>query len=212
MLTNVLLSQSPPKNRNHPESLRVFVRPIIACSWQFIVLVMLIAFITWTESTTYRVVPTQLAALFVQYPQGATAATTLVGSLLSLISTKCVSGFPRSFITDERDSAFSEAIRFATVVSLASPGSKNMSLYSLYARISIGSVKILFDFGRNHVHWRIISLISLLLFTIQTTAMIATIVIILTSLSNAKHLDLDHIASFNEWMPCISSLRAIWEM
>ena len=51
---------------------------------------MLMAFIIWTESTTYRVVPRHLATLFVQYPQGATAATTLIGSLLSLISTKYV--------------------------------------------------------------------------------------------------------------------------
>jgi hypothetical protein len=76
----------------------------------------------------------------------------------------------RLLITDEPNRAFSEAIRFATVVSLASPGSQNMSLYALYARISVGSGKTLFDFGRGRVHWTIISLVSLLLFTIQTTA------------------------------------------
>ena len=91
MFTNVLLSEYPAKHRDR--SLRVFIRPIIACSWQFIVLVMLIVFIIWTESTTYRVVPTHLATLFVKYPQGATTAITLVGSLLSLISTTYVSGF-----------------------------------------------------------------------------------------------------------------------
>ena len=74
------------------------------------------------------------------------------------------------FITDEPHGAFSEAVRFTTVVSLASPGSKNMSLYSFYARISVGSGKTLFDFGRGRVHWTIISLVSLFLFTIQTTA------------------------------------------
>ena len=91
VFTNVRLSQSPAKHGNR--SLRIFIRPIIACSWQFVVLVMLVAFIIWTESTTYRVVPRHLATLFVEYPQGAIAATTLVGSLLSLISTKYVSGF-----------------------------------------------------------------------------------------------------------------------
>ena len=54
---------------------------------------MLIVFIISTESTTYRVVPRDLAILFVEYPQGTATATTLVGSLLSLISTKFVSGF-----------------------------------------------------------------------------------------------------------------------
>ena len=163
-------SQYPTKHRNR--SLRAFIRPIIACSWQFIVLVTLIAFIIWTESTTYRVVPRSLATLFVQYPQGTAAATTLVGSLLSLISTKYVDFNCMSLIIDEPNRAFSEAIRFATVVSLAgrSPDSKNMSLHSLCARISIGLGKTLFDFGRGRLHWTIISLVSLLLFTIQTTA------------------------------------------
>ena len=80
--------------------------------------------------------------------------------------------FNSRLITDELNSAFSEAIRFATVVSLVGgkPDSKNMSLHSLCARISVGSGKTLFDFGRGRVHWTIISLISLLLFTIQTTA------------------------------------------
>ena len=73
-------------------------------------------------------------------------------------------------ITDEPNRAFSEAIRFATIVSLGSPGSKAMSLYSLYARIAIGSGKTLFDFGSGRVYWSIISLVSLLLFTIQTAA------------------------------------------
>ena len=90
-VTNVLLSLYPAKHRNR--SLRVIIRPIIACSWQFIVLATLIAFIIWAESTTYQVVPRYLATLFVQHPQGTAAATTLVGSLLSLISTKYVAGF-----------------------------------------------------------------------------------------------------------------------
>ena len=78
----------------------------------------------------------------------------------------------RSLITNEPNRAFSEAIRFTTVVSLAkgSSDSKNMSLHSLCARISVGSGKTLFDFGRGRIHWTIISLVSLLLFTIQTTA------------------------------------------
>jgi hypothetical protein len=88
---NVLPSQSPAKHRNR--SLLVFIRPIIAFSWQFIVLVMLMVFIIRTESTAYPILPSHLATLFVQYPQGTAIATTLVGSLLSLISTKCVSCF-----------------------------------------------------------------------------------------------------------------------
>ncbi|KAF8731269.1 hypothetical protein AX14_004970 [Amanita brunnescens Koide BX004] len=145
--------QSSVKHRK--PSLQLFIRPTIACSWQFIVLVMLIAFIIRTESTAYPTVPRYLATLYIQYPQDTTAAITLVGSLLSLISTK----------------AFSEAVRFATVVSLRrSPSSKNMSLYSLHARITIGSGKTLLDFGISRVRWTIISLVSLLLFTVQTTA------------------------------------------
>ena len=73
-------------------------------------------------------------------------------------------------MSDEPNRAFSEAIRFATVVSLGSPGAKNMSLYSLYARVTVGSGNTLFHFGRGRSVWTIISFISLLLFTIQTAA------------------------------------------
>lgn len=90
MFTNVLLSQPPAKHK-YP-SLQVFIRPITACSWQFIVLLTMIAFITRTESTAYPIVPRRLATLYVKYPQGSTTAITLVGSLLSLLSTKYVSG------------------------------------------------------------------------------------------------------------------------
>jgi hypothetical protein len=170
IFSDVLLSQSSVKHRK--PSLQLFIRPTIACSWQFIVLVMLIAFIIRTESTAYPTVPRYLATLYVQYPQDTTAAITLVGSLLSLISTKCVCDFHlQMLIADEPNRAFSEAVRFATVVSLRrSPSSKNMSLYSLHARITIGSGKTLLDFGISRVRWTIISLVSLLLFTVQTTA------------------------------------------
>ena len=75
-----------------------------------------------------------------------------------------------NLFTDEPNRAFSEAIRFSIVVSLWRPRSKNMTLYSLCARISVGSEKTLFNFGRGRVHWTIISLVSLLLVTVQTTA------------------------------------------
>ncbi|KAF8694692.1 hypothetical protein AX14_001935 [Amanita brunnescens Koide BX004] len=140
--------------RSNRSKLELFIRPIIAFSWQFIVLVMLTAFIIRTETTAYPTIPRHLASLYQQYPQGAVTAITLVGSLLSLLSTK----------------AFSEAIRFATVVSLASPGSRNMSLYSLYARITVGSGDTLFDFGNGRRAWTFISLVSLLLFAVQTAA------------------------------------------
>jgi hypothetical protein len=91
-----VLSRSPAKYRTR--SLLVFIRPIIACSWQFIVLVALIVFIIRTETTAYPIVPTRLATLFVQYPQGTTIATTLVGSLLSLISTKYFSVFQSQIV------------------------------------------------------------------------------------------------------------------
>ena len=76
----------------------------------------------------------------------------------------------KSLITDEPDRAFSEAIRFAAVVSLRSPGSRKMTLYSLYATVTIGSGNTLFEFGRGRTYWTIISLISLILFTVQTAA------------------------------------------
>ena len=91
IFTNVLPSRSHAKHRTR--SLSVFIRPILACSWQFILLVLLMAFIIRTESTAYPIVPSRLATLFVQYPQGSAIAITLVGSLLSLISTKYFSGF-----------------------------------------------------------------------------------------------------------------------
>jgi hypothetical protein len=98
IFTNVLPSRSHAKHRTH--SLSVFIRPIIACSWQFIVLVLLIAFIIRTETTAYPIVPRHLATLYLKYPQNTTAAITLIGSLLSLISTKYVSSF--QFKVDDR--------------------------------------------------------------------------------------------------------------
>ena len=133
----------------------------------------MIVFIKWTESTAYRIVPRLLENLYQQYPQGTATAITLVGSLLSLLSTKYVSETTSNFkllVAHELDRAFSEAIRFATVVSLASPGSKNISLYSLYARITVGSGNALFDFGKGRRVWTIMSLVSLFLFTVQTAA------------------------------------------
>ena len=66
--------------------------------------------------------------------------------------------------------AFAEAVRFSTVISLENThGSKSMSLYSLYARTTVGSGGPLLHFDRAHVHWTIISLIVLLFFTVQTT-------------------------------------------
>jgi hypothetical protein len=135
------------------------------------VLVMLLAFIIRAESTAYPIIPKYLATLYVQHPQDSVVAITLVGSLLSLISTKYVFDFQfQMSIADELNRAFSEAVRFATVVSLGTPCSKTMSLYSLYAGITVGSGKTLFDFGSSRVHWSLISLVSLLLFTIQTAA------------------------------------------
>ena len=151
--------------------LQVFIRPIIACSWQFIVLVLLIAFIIRTETTAYPIVPRHLATLYLKYPQNTTAAITLIGSLLSLISTKYVFSFNlKLMIADNSNRAFSEAIRFATVVSLRSPGSKNLSLFSLHARITVGSGNTLCGFGRGRSFWTIISFVSLLLFAVQTAA------------------------------------------
>ena len=54
---------------------------------------MLIVFIVRTESTAYPIVPRHLETLYVQHPQGATTAITLIGSLLSVLSTKYDSGF-----------------------------------------------------------------------------------------------------------------------
>ena len=63
---------------------------------------MLMVFIIWTESTAYPIVPNHLATLFVQYPQGTAIVITLVGSLLSLISTKYFSSFQfQGLIADE---------------------------------------------------------------------------------------------------------------
>ena len=69
---------------------------------------------------------------------------------------------------DEPIRAFAEAVRFAIVVSLRDPGLKNISLYSLCASTSVGSQRPVFD-GR-HIRWTVISLVLLLLFTVQTTA------------------------------------------
>jgi hypothetical protein len=84
MFSACLFSRSPAKRRNC--SLEIFFRQIIACSWQFIVFVVLIAFIIRTESTAYPIVPRHLGTLYQQYPQGTATAITLVGSLLSLLS------------------------------------------------------------------------------------------------------------------------------
>ncbi|KAF8726409.1 hypothetical protein AX14_007909 [Amanita brunnescens Koide BX004] len=162
------------KHRNRSKQ-ELFIRPIVACSWQFIVLVMLTAFIIRTETTAHRIVPARLATLHQQYPQGTATAITLTGSLLSLLSTK----------------TFTEAIRFATVVSLASPGSKNMSLYSLYARITVGSGDALFDFGKGRRAWTFISLVSLLLFTVQTAAW--------TTILTPRATDIPYPTSFQDF-------------
>ena len=58
------------------------------------------AFIIRTESIAYPIVPSHLATLFVQYPQGTAITATLVGSLLSLTSTNCVSGFQFQVVDD----------------------------------------------------------------------------------------------------------------
>ncbi|KAF8334392.1 hypothetical protein F5887DRAFT_1079747 [Amanita rubescens] len=163
-----------PRAKHSIRSPRLFIRPMIACSWQFIVLVMLIAFIIRTESIAYPIVPRHLETLYVQHPQGATTAITLIGSLLSVLSTK----------------AFSEAARFDTVVSLGSPGSKSMSLYSLYARITVGSGNTLFHFGKGRRVWTIMSLVSLLLFTVQTAAW--------TTILTPRETDIPYQTSFQD--------------
>ena len=134
-------------------SSEVFIRPVIALTWKLVVFALLMASI--------------LATLYEHYPQITSAAITIIGSLLFVLSTECVVGFQSNLlITDEPVRAFADAVRFATVISLRNLDSNNMTLYTLCASTAVGPQKLLFD--ARHVRWTVISLVFSLSSTMRT--------------------------------------------
>jgi uncharacterized membrane protein len=93
LFIDVLLGSRSSQAAKHGSSLEAFIRPIIALTWQLVMLVLLIAFVVRTESNAYPIVPRDLATLYEQYPQTTSAVITIIGSLLSVSSTEYVVDF-----------------------------------------------------------------------------------------------------------------------
>ena len=136
---------------------------------QVVMLVLTIAYIIYT-STGYRQVSNTLANLIINKPASATAGFTLIGSLLSLMTSKLVFLFVSTIGILNDLSRFSvEAIRFALNVSLGDSKRGGIRLFTFYAATKVVQRSPIVKLD-SRLNWTIITFFSLFLFTVQTSA------------------------------------------